>query len=567
MSEVTVGVYLFHRLKQLGVQTIFGVPGDYELVLLDLVPEAGLVWRGNPNELNAGYAADGYARVNGIGAVVTTFGPGELSNMCGIAGAYTEFVPVVHIVGYPTEAAQHGKNIMHHSLGEVGDGKFDIFHEMSKHITCATTVLHDSKTAASDIDKVLNAMLFYSQPVYIGLPTDVALQLTPSINLQVPLTTVLPPNNPNLQAHVLEKIRGLIDSASSPIIIIDGGAVRNRLLKETKALVEITGFPYFVTSMGKGSVPENLPTFGGVYGGLASWPDVRNAIETSDCVLWLGNYPSDFNTGEFTEQVKEEVTIDFQRFFIKIGGVRYDVKMKYVLEALLENLQKSPVKHTMKAVSWNPYPLDYPPRKSILTQDYLWAALGRYFRDGDFVIAETGTSSYGIPGSSLKHASDVQMFNQTVFGSIGYASGAAVGAFVAGKELGTIKRGILVTGEGSLQLTVQAFSDLLRHEVNATVFVLNNGGYTVERLIHGMNASYNAVPLWDYGALFQAFGPSYKTKHHLVKTPDDLDAILANEEFNEASYAQIVELILEPHDAPQSVIMATAAVEEFNKKK
>jgi pyruvate decarboxylase len=95
--------------------------------------------------------------------------------------------------------------------------------------------------------------------------------------------------------------------------------------------------------------------------------------------------------------------------------------------------------------------------------------LGRYFRDGDFVIAETGTSSYGIPASSLKHASNVQMFNQTVFGSIGYATGASVGAFVAGKELGTIKRPILVTGEGSLQLTVQAFSDLLRHEVNATV--------------------------------------------------------------------------------------------------
>jgi pyruvate decarboxylase len=95
--------------------------------------------------------------------------------------------------------------------------------------------------------------------------------------------------------------------------------------------------------------------------------------------------------------------------------------------------------------------------------------LGRYFRDGDFVIAETGTSAYGIPGASLKHAKNVQMFNQTVFGSIGFATGAAVGAFVAGKELGTIKRGILVTGEGSLQLTVQAFSDLIRHEVNATV--------------------------------------------------------------------------------------------------
>jgi pyruvate decarboxylase len=74
--------------------------------------------------------------------------------------------------------------------------------------------------------------------------------------------------------------------------------------------------------------------------------------------------------------------------------------------------------------------------------------------------------------------------------------------------------------------------------------VLNNGGYTVERLIHGMNASYNTVPIWDYGALFQAFGPSYKTKHHLVKTPDDLDAVLANEEFNEAAHAQVCEHFL-----------------------
>jgi pyruvate decarboxylase len=96
-------------------------------------------------------------------------------------------------------------------------------------------------------------------------------------------------------------------------------------------------------------------------------------------------------------------------------------------------------------------------------------ALGRYFRDGDFVVAETGTSSYGIPGSSLKHVKDVKMYNQTIFGSIGFASGAAVGTFVAGKEAGSIKRNILVTGEGSLQLTVQAFSDMLRHEVNPTM--------------------------------------------------------------------------------------------------
>jgi pyruvate decarboxylase len=96
-------------------------------------------------------------------------------------------------------------------------------------------------------------------------------------------------------------------------------------------------------------------------------------------------------------------------------------------------------------------------------------ALGKYFRDGDLIIAETGTSSFGIAASSLTHATKVKMFNQTVYGSIGFATGAAVGAFVAGKEKGSVKRPILVTGDGSLQLTVQAFSDLLRHEVNPTM--------------------------------------------------------------------------------------------------
>lgn len=95
---------------------------DYELALLDLVTHNDLEWKGNPNELVASYAADGYARVNGAAAFVTTFGPGELSAYCGMAGQYCEFVPVVHVVGYPTVAAQRSQAIMHHSLG---DGRFE----------------------------------------------------------------------------------------------------------------------------------------------------------------------------------------------------------------------------------------------------------------------------------------------------------------------------------------------------------------------------------------------------------------------------------------------------------
>lgn len=127
------------------------------------------------------------------------------------------------------------------------------------------------------------------------------------------------------------------------------------------------------------------------------------------------------------------------------------------------------------------------------------------------------------------------MYNQTVWGSIGFGTASAVGAFVAGKERGEFNRNILITGEGSLQLTVQAFADLIRHEVNPIVFVLNNDGYTVERLIHGLEADYNSIPQWDYGALFKGFAPNYQTKYHLVRTATELNALLTDAEFNRAT--------------------------------
>ncbi|KAF4629594.1 hypothetical protein G7Y89_g8550 [Cudoniella acicularis] len=573
MAEVTVARYLFERIQQLGVKSVFGVPGDYELALLDYIPEAGLKWRGNPNELNAGYAADGYARVNGVGAVVTTFGPGELSNLCGIAGAYTEFVPIVHIVGYPTEAAQNGNNIMHHSLGEVGDGKFDVYHKMSEHITCATTVLHNSQTAAAEIDRVLNAMMHFSQPCYIGVPVDITPKKISSASLSTPLTTTLPPNPADLQAQVINEIYQKLRTASSPTIIVDGGATRNKFLVESENLVKATGIPYFMTAMGKGAITESLPSFGGIYEGAGSVDGARIAVEASDCILWLGNYPSDFNTGEFTEKFNKSAVIDFQRFYIKIGQyTRYQLSSKYVLSALTTHIEANPLTHT-STISWDPYPAPPAPLSlsEPLSQDFLWATLGPYFKANDVIISETGTSAYGIPASSLQHLPNVTMFNQTVFGSIGYAAGASVGAFVASLENPLSpkpRRHILVTGEGSLQLTIQAFSDLLRHNTNPQIFLLNNGGYTIERLIHGREAEYNTVPVWDYEGLFRAFGggKGERVEYYRVGTKGELIELLGRvgEGIEGSEKPRLVELMLGVLDAPASVVRASKAVEEFN---
>ncbi|KAF2811336.1 DHS-like NAD/FAD-binding domain-containing protein [Mytilinidion resinicola] len=438
---------------------------------------------------------------------------------------------------------------------------------MAKHITAATTVITNPPTAAAEIDRVLNMMMRESRPVYVGLSVDIAYEMISSAPLASPITTSLLQNNPELERKVIAEILSKIERAAEPIIIVDGGAVRHQVLSEVNELVELTSFPTFVTAMGKSGVNEELPNFGGVYGGAGTHPGVKEAIESSDAVLWIGNFPSDFNTGEFTTDVKEEITIDFQRFSVKVGEVKYNVAMKYVLGSLIKELRQKSVSKSPRNVTWNPFPVKTFSDSVELKQEFLWPSLGSFFRPGDIVIGETGTSAFGLCDSKLPKG--VMMFNQTVYGSIGYATGSIVGVGQSIKESGgKWKRPILVTGEGSMHLTVQAIADMLRWDLRPIIFVLNNGGYTIERLIHGKDASYNEVAIYDYSALAKALGPAHPAKYHgPVKTCGDLTKLLKEPGFGDAGCFELVELVLGRLDAPGSVIKTGAAIDEFNKAK
>ncbi|CZR44631.1 putative PDC1-Pyruvate decarboxylase, isozyme 1 [Fusarium proliferatum ET1] len=569
MPEIKVGDYLFRRLHELGIRSVFGVPGDYELALLDLVTDNELAWKGNPNELISSYAADGYARVRGAGAFVTTFGPGELSGYCGMAGHYAEFVPVVHIVGYPAVDAVRNKRIMHHSLG---NGKFDMYENMAKNITAATVVINYAPTAAQEIDETLTTMMRESRPVYIGLSVDIAYEMIDAEGLNVPIPIKLLPNDPALEESVVEEIKRLMERSSNPAIIVDGGksksAVRHGVLKESHELIKLTNFPTFTTAMGKGGLDEAIPQFAGVHSGAGTLPAVREALESSDMVIWIGNYPSDFNTGEFTTVVnKDAVIIDLQRFAVWIGKTQYPVSTKLVLQHLVDSLRSMPVSMASRCVTWDPYPKFNFQANDGLKQDFLWGALSSFFRPGDVIIGETGTSAFGLCDTKLP--SGVMMFNQTVYGSIGYATGAIVGVGQAIKESeGKWKRPILVTGEGSMHLTIQALADMLRWDLKPIIFVLNNGGYTVERLIHGKEAFYNEVAVLDYSMLGKTFGPVFESKYHgPIKTCGELSSLLEDPKFGNVGCLELVELVLPPLDAPSAVIKTGAAIDAFNKAK
>ncbi|KIL87395.1 hypothetical protein FAVG1_09101 [Fusarium avenaceum] len=565
MPEIKVGDYLFRRLHSLGIRSVFGVPGDYELALLDLVTDNDLSWKGNPNELVASYAADGYARVRGAGAFVTTFGPGELSAYCGMAGQYAEFVPVVHIVGYPAVDAVRHKEIMHHSLG---NGKFDMYENMAKHITAATVVINYAPTAAQEIDNALSIMMRESRPVYIGLSVDIAYEMIDAGGLESPIQTTLQPNDAALEKKVVDEIRKLIEGSERPAIIVDGGAVRHDALEETHELIKLTNLPAFTTAMGKGGLDETIPQYAGVHCGAGTLSSVKEALESVDAVIWIGNYPSDFNTGEFTTVVNKNATIvDLQRFTVSIGKIQYAVSMKHVLHSLVKSLRSSPVTTAAQKVTWDPYPKFNFQASDALKQDFLWGALGSFFRPGDVVIGETGTSAFGLCDTKLP--SGVMMFNQTIYGSIGYATGAIVGVGQAISESeGKWKRPVLVTGEGSMHLTIQALADMLRWHLKPVIFVLNNGGYTVERLIHGKEAFYNEVAILDYSLLAKTFGPAFESKYHgPIKTCGDLSGLLQDPSFGNAGCLELVELILPPLDAPSAVIKTGAAIDAFNKAK
>ena len=186
-ETVALGRYLWERIHQVGVNHIFGVPGDFNLTLLDHVYHVdGLEWIGNTNELNAAYAADGYARVkHGAGCLITTHGVGELSALNAIAGAMTEQVKVIHVVGQTSLKMQKNRMMIHHSIGFSPDHQ--MFNKAAKDFRVAAAEIQTAQGAAEEIDRVLRECFVQSGPVYVFLPIDLVDQQVPAKALETPL--------------------------------------------------------------------------------------------------------------------------------------------------------------------------------------------------------------------------------------------------------------------------------------------------------------------------------------------------------------------------------------------
>lgn len=523
-----------------------------------------LAWVGCANELNAAYAADGYARVkNGMAAIVTTFGVGELSAMNGIAGAYSEHVGVLHIVGTPSTFDQKSGSLLHHTLG---NGDFSVFAKMSESITQTQANLTDAATAAAEIDRILRTCWISARPVYLGVPTDMAYAEVDGAALSEDLDLSPPPNDEEIESFLVDEILNLIYTAKNPIILADACAIRHRVLPQLEQLMQVTGFTTFCTPMGKSAVNETNNQFGGIYIGSVTQPHIKEAVEAADLVLSIGALKSDFNTGSFSYHINRAATIEFHSDRIQVKYATYpNIGMAHLLPLISAKLDKS------KFCTASSRP-DVPEFENVakkehesdITHDWFWPTVGTDFlQESDIVVTETGTSNFGI--LDTKFPRNVTAVSQVLWGSIGWSVGALLGAATAAAELD--RRTILFVGDGSLQLTVQEISTLIRGGLKPIIFVLNNDGYTIERFIHGADKAYNDINTqWQYQNLLAFFGAT-DCKSYKVTTQDQVVALFQDKEFRKADKIQLVEVVQGKMDAPRALKVQAELTAKANEHK
>ncbi|KAI7902851.1 pyruvate decarboxylase PdcB [Cokeromyces recurvatus] len=501
MPLISIGHYLLKRLKELNIDTIFGVPGDYNMPLLDLIEDdKELTWGNNVNELNAAYAADGYARIRGMGAVVTTFGVGELSAINGIAGSYSEMLPVIHIVGTPITSSQVNHAILHHTLG---NGDFQVFTKIASHLTVASTHLTQER-AIEEINRVIQTSYLHKRPGYIAFPLDLMTKQVEISDtaLDTPLDLKLPPNPEDVQEIVLKKILKLIEHAKRPIIIVDGCVLRQRLQSQVNDFVRRSGFPTFTAPMGKGAIDEGrVYNFRGCYSGNVSLKAVIKEVEASDLLIELGSIKSDFNTGNFSYSgLERKRTISLHSFGTIIHYAEYPgVGMAELLPHLTANLPKIPMQLDLKERA-RPPPITAEDNKKEITHHYLWNKVPEYIPANSIIVTDTGTAEFGV--FNMESPQDTIFISQILWGSIGFSVGAALGAAMADRQ----RRLFLFVGDGSFQLTCQEIAVFMRHGLTPTILLLNNDGYLIEKMIHGRHRDYNNYPMWSYDKTLDYFG-------------------------------------------------------------
>lgn len=508
-GQLSIGQYLIRRLWDYGIRDVFGIPGDYILSFYTQLEQSDLQVIGCTREDCAGFAADAYARVHGMGALCITYCVGGLSVCNSVAGAYAEKSPVVVISGSPGLNERVSNPLLHHMVRDFRT-QLDVFEKL----TVASTELSDPVSAFREIDRVLDACARYKRPVYIEIPRDMV-DVVPQIG-----HAYQPPeqkSNPGGLEEAVNEARQWLERAERPMILAGVEIHRFALQDDLLALVEATQLPLAATILGKSVVPETHPQYIGLYEGAMGRQSVTEFVEQSDCLLMLGTFMTDINLGIFTAKLDAQRCIYATSEQLRIRHHHYhDVQLKDFLQKL--TLQPPLVKPRPVPTEMRPKPLPVltDPHAQV-TVTHLFSRINEQLNENTIVIADIGDSLFGA--TELVIRGRTEFISPAYYTSMGFSVPAALGAQVARPGA----RVIVVCGDGAFQMTGQELANLVRYQFNPILIVLDNQGYGTERMLHAGDWKFNEVGAWNYSRLPEVYGGG---RGYEVRTVQELDEAL-----------------------------------------
>ena len=531
----SIGQYLIQRLQDYGIADVFGIPGDYVLSFYTMLEESPLRTIGCTREDCAGFAADAYARVHGMGALCVTYCVGGLSVCNSIAGAYAEKSPVVMITGSPGLRERIHNPLLHHMVRDFRT-QYDVFEKLC----VAGAELNDPMTAFREIERVLAVCKRFSRPVYLEIPRDMV-HVTPDV--PAPRPPAPPRSDSRALAEAVEEAARRIEDARQPVILLGVEVHRFALQDAALKLAEAAGIPMAATMLGKGVVAETHPLYMGLYEGALGREEVTKYVEASDCVVMLGTFMTDINLGIYTAELDISDCVYATSEQLRIRHHHYhDVRLDDFLGALSRRGLNRQLPQPPAPTDWEPDPfvLD---RDAPITISRLIRRLDEQLDDGTLVIADIGDALFA--STELTTRGRTEFLSPAYYTSMGFATPAALGAQTARPDA----RVVAIVGDGAFHMTGMELSSLVRAKMPVVVIVLDNAGYGTERLLHPGEYKFNDVHPWQFHELPRVLGGG---RGYDIRTEADLDAALTAA-WADMSGPSILHVRLDPQDSSRAL--------------
>jgi len=488
-QNTTVGRYLLDLLQQHGVGHIFGIPGDYIIQFNKLIEEHPIKFINTTRENTAGYMADAYARLKGLGVACITYGVG-INIINATAQAYTEGVPLVIISG--AAGAQEFRNnpFLHHLINTSTDEGRDLSQlEIFKQVTVDQALLYDPKTVYGEIHRVLNRCLTEQKPVYIELPRDM-------------VNTPLPPYSPSVPTEQTSDQEALAESLKETLMILEGSfhptiwigrevgtcGLANNVL----TFAERFNIPIVSTLLGKTVIDEKHPLFVGVFQGGMSREEVEDFVNKTDCLLMLGVLRTDVDTGFQSAQIDPNHRIIAN---LRRTAIAHHQFPEVHFTHFIQSLPRLPMSKSFQ--------LDYPKNsdrlryfetkpKELITTSRMLDCLQSHLNSQHIVATDCGDCLFAGADFTLARNS---YLSPAYFATMGYGVPGAIGGAIAEPE----RRVVALVGDGGFQMTATELTTALRYGADPIVIVMNNHGFGTERpLIEG---EFNDVVNWNYAKI------------------------------------------------------------------